>query len=185
MKSLQESLFDKDLVKSDTEYEKLIKSLQRKQDLDEIWNWCSGFHSGDFDDVRNKYLRQWGEDLYEKYQGKILYPGATGEFTVAGMTESDKEAMECLGFGQIHTEVHWNDCMYGSHLEIPWPFWDAEKEGKDIFEWIMVNRGPWVSLIVNRKSYDELDQKVIHTLIESLHKWPGKFLPYRGHKFIP
>ena len=185
MKSLTESLFDSDLIKKDTEYENLIKSLQRKQDLDEIWQWCSGFQAGDFDDVKNKYLRKWGEEMYKKYSGsKCNRPGYPGDLTISVLNTEDKEVIEQLEFGKIHTEVHWNDCMYASSLDIPWSFWSqAERDWGDISEWIIVNRGPWVSLIVNRKSYDELDQQAVHALIESLHKWPGKFLPYSGHKF--
>ena len=166
MKTLAESLFDKDIVSSSLPYEKLLKSRMSKSD---IVGLIDGINEGDYDDIKNQYLAKWADDIYNKYyKGKkeMLWIGTFGLYDPDD--EFCQEAISWIKFNKIHTDICWNDRMYANTLDIN--FFDNNSSDEDIFEWIMFSKkdksGFFAYLLVNRKEYDEWDQKVIHKLIE-------------------
>ena len=169
MKSLSESLFDKNIVSSDLNIEKLLKS---KITVDDVVGVIGGMNEEDYDDIKNPYLVEWAGNFYNKYikgERKMLWIGLFGLYDPE--EEYCQEAINWLKFNKIHTSICWNDRMYSSSLDIE--FFDKDSEG--IFEWIMFDevstfRTHCAYLLVNRKEYDELDQKVIHKMIEVINK---------------
>lgn len=189
MKSLQESLFDTDLVNQDHPIEKLKKYLSKKPNWSELMELALGMSDGDFDAVRNTDLKQWAEDIYDKYYtpnvGAMQYryqPLSYGVLEIAGTKWSgkihyllDQEAMDWLKFGTIHNDVCWNDKMYTNQFEIPHYFWNDRKGyNNDIYEWVIVNHKWEVVVIANRHSYDKTDQDIVHSLIEFVSKYYKK-----------
>ena len=170
MKSLQESLFDSDLVSQKLPYEKLLKS---KITIDDIIGLIGGINEEDYDDIKNQYLIKWAEDFYNKYykgEKRMLWLGLYGLYDPK--EESCQEAINWLKFNKIHADICWNDRMYASSLDIA--FFD-DKDSGGIFEWIMFDHRSIFNsrlayLLVNRREYDELDQKVIHKMIETIAK---------------
>lgn len=169
MKSLQESLFDKNLVSSDLAIEKLLKS---KIAISDIVGMIDGIGVEDYDDIKNQLLVKWADNFHNKYykgERRMLWLGLCGLYDPK--EESCQEAINWIKFNKIHTDICWNDRMYASSLDIE--FFDKDSEG--IFEWVMFDqRSVYGShcayLLVNRKEYDELDQKVIHKMIETINK---------------
>jgi hypothetical protein len=169
MKTLVESLFDKDIVSSNLNIEKLLKSKVTVSDIIEL---IGGINEEDYDDIKNQYLVKWADDFFNKYyRGKrrMSWIGLCGLYKPN--EESCREAINWIKFNKIHTSVCWNDQMYASALDID--FFD--KDSENIFEWIMFSArtvyGSCVAyLLVNRKEYDEFDQKVIHKLIEVIER---------------
>lgn len=169
MKSLQESLFDSDLVSQKLPYEKLLKSRISKKDITEL---IAGVNEEDFDNIKNRHLKRWAEEFYNKYyknNPRILWLGLYGLYYPK--EESSQEAVNWLKFNKIHTDISWNDRMYAQSLDV----YLFNKDSDGIFEWIMfsnhTNRSTSEAhLLVNRKEYDEMDQKVIHKMIETIAK---------------
>lgn len=169
MKSLQESLFDKDIITQRLPYEKLMKSNITIKDIAGL---IGGINSEDYDDIKNRHLKRWAADFYNKYykgEMRMLWLGLYGLYDPK--EESCREAISWIKFNKIHTDICWNDRMYASSLDIE--FFDRDSEG--IFEWVMFDQSSVYGvhcayLLVNRKEYDELDQKVIHKMIEAIIK---------------
>lgn len=169
MKTLVESLFDKNIVSSNLNIEKLLKS---KVTVSDIIGLIGGINEEDYDDIKNQYLVKWANDFFNKYyrgERKMLWIGLYGLYKPN--EESCQEAINWIKFNKIHTSVCWNDQMYASALDIDF----FSKDSENIFEWIMFSEratyGSHVAyLLVNRKEYDELDQKVIHKMIETIAK---------------
>jgi len=87
------------------------------------------------------------------------------------------DAASWIKFGMVHHGATWNDRMYASQFDIPWKFWEGPNKSDaydEINEWIAWKQDGDVFVIVNRKSYNELDRKLLHTLIESIHKYYKK-----------
>ena len=187
MKSLTESLFDGDLIKKELPYNKLIKFIQSSSNLEKlhIREFVAGLeHSGVADHITNPLLRDWCNELGNKYFNYL--PGKLS-ITSIDPKSDDKEAMNWLKFGEIHNNVSWNDSMYANSFDIPWSFWyDKGNKKQDVYEWIIFTTGnndvinamhavlTNVIVIVNRKSYDEIDQKLLHAMIETIHKYYKK-----------
>lgn len=172
MKSLKESLFDPNLVLQKLPYEKLLKSNITIEDIAEL---ILGVSVGNCDDIKNRHLKRWAEDFYDKYyknNSKTSWFGTSGSYYPK--EESCQEAINWLKFNKIHTDICWNDRMYASSLDIDL----FDKNINDVFEWIMFSShnnkstSPWCIsyILVNRKEYDEMDQAVIHKLIETIAK---------------
>ena len=116
MKTLAESLFDKDIVSSNINIEKLLKS---KVTISDITGLIGGINEQDYDDIKNQYLVNWAEDFFNKYyrrKRKMLVIGVCGLYDPK--EESCREAIDWLKFNKIHTSVCWNDQMYASSLDI-------------------------------------------------------------------
>jgi hypothetical protein len=174
---LNEGLFDSDLVKKDLPYEKLLKYLKKKPNFSELAYWCSGLGDGDFDKVSNQLIVNWSEEMYKKYcfGRHSKSPGCLGMYDHTTWDDRDNEAKNWLKFGEIHTGFSYNDQMYANSFEIPWSFWASYGPKEDLYEWIIISQKPaWIMVVANRKSYDEFDQKLIHALIESIHKYYKK-----------
>ncbi len=173
MKSLQESLFDTDLVSQKLPYEKLLKGRISKQD---ILSFIAGFYEGDFIDVRNSVFRKWCKDFYNREVGDqkdlVLY-AAYYTWEEKGLVS--QEAIDWLKPGKIHHIVSWNDCMYANSLDVDWSFWGGEDHWNTIYEWIFVQqKNRWgdsnLYILVNRKEYAGFDRAIIHKMIETLSK---------------
>ncbi len=172
MKSLQESLFDSDLVSQNLPHEKLFKSRITKKDITEL---IAGINEDDFDNIKNRHLKSWAEDFYRKYyknNPKIWWLGTFGLYDPKD--SACKMAIDWLRFNNIHTDISWNDRMYASSLDVDF-FNNTGSDSDGIFEWIMfsnyMNRSTSEAyLLVNRKEYDEIDQKIIHKMIEIIAK---------------
>ena len=175
MKSLTESLFDGDLIEKELPYDKLLKILQKKPDWMNIRRFVGGLKNpGIANHLTDPLIRNWCNELRDKYFNYL--PGKLNMIAIDSKSDDHKEAMNWLKFGEIHNKVSWNDSMYANSFDIPWSFWyDKGDKKQDVYEWIIFTTdGCDVILIVNRKSYDELDQKLLHTLIESIHKYYKK-----------
>lgn len=171
MKSLQESLFDNDLASKQLTHEKLLKGRISKND---ILNFIEGSYEGDFN-IKNPTFRNWCHDFWDKEVGNkkddIL---RVGYYTWNPKNAITLEALDWLKPGKIHDKVHWNDAMYANGLDVYWGFWGKEGTWDNITEWILVTqklgKGYTMYILVNRKDYDEIDQQVIHKMIEIISK---------------
>ena len=172
MKSLKESLFDSDLVSQNLPYEKLLKGRISK---DDILHFIAGSYEGDFINIKNPAFHAWCNDFWDKEVGNK--PGEIsriGYYTWNPKNDITLEALEWIKPGKIHDKVHWNDAMYANSLDVFWGFWGNEKKWDNITEWILVTQksgaGYNTYLLANRKEYDEMDQQIIHKLIQILSK---------------
>lgn len=175
MKPLSESLFDSDLVDKELDYDKLEKYLKKRPDWMQIRRFLVGLSKQRIaEKITEPLLRNWCDDMREKYI--FLQCGRVSPAMYDKSDESCIEAKNWLKFGEIHKEIHWSDCMYASTFDIPWGDWRIETKGIwGIYEWIIFdNKEGDVMLIVNREGYDPIDQKLIHTLIETIHKYYKK-----------
>lgn len=159
-KILNESLFDKDLTTKELSYEKLLKLFSKKLDSLQIRRWVVGLHHNRIKEkIENKDLRDWCESLNGKYKQA---PAEIG-ISMWDETSGSSDARNYLKFGEIHKNVSWNDGMYANGFDIPWSFWE---DPNDIYEWVIFTCYPDdVAVVANRKSYDEIDQKLLHQLI--------------------
>ena len=188
MKSLQESLFDKDLTASQHPVERILKTKLREHDIIEI---IDNMDVGDFGDVRNKPLKQWAEQWYQS-NAKPNTPRWMWEFGTHGSLEDpafvadssddiekeeerQREIFSYLKLGKIHKDVSFNDAMYANDLDISWDFWGGEKNWDNITEWIIWRYISYLGdiyyfILVNRKEFSAEDQLVIHKMIEDISK---------------
>ena len=168
MKSLQESLFDSDLTTQDLPSQKLLKGRISKED---ILHFIAGWYDGDFINVKNPAFHTWCEDFWNKEVGdkKSNLLGA-GYYTWNPKDSVTLEAIDWIKPGKIHDKVCWNDVMYANSLDVFHGFWGKEGTWDNITEWVLVTRkdgsGYDTYLLVNRKEYDEIDQQIIHKLIQ-------------------
>ena len=180
MKSLQESLFDSDLVSQKLPYEKLLEGRISK---DDILFFIEGSYEGDFifTNIKNPAFRMWCHDFWNKEVGDKRIGNISrveisriGYYTWNPKNDITREALDWLKPGKIHNKVVWNDAMYANSLDILWGFWGEKDKWNNITEWILVTEKSGVGyntyLLVNRKEYDEIDQAVIHKLIETMAK---------------
>ena len=173
MKSLTESLFDRDLITKDLPYESLYKHLQKRLDPKQIRRWIVGLGKPHMvSNINDKDLRWWCEELIKK----DIRPAVLGIESFSNLSDDD-DAREWLKFGTIHDYVCWNDRMYANSADIPWIFWESsgDSTGDNITEWIMWNNKEGdVMVITNRKHYPPEDQKALHLLIENISKYNKK-----------
>ena len=175
MKSLKESLFDRDLISKELPYEKLLKLLKGRISKDDILYFIEGSYERDFINIKNPVFHDWCNDFWDKDVGDkkddIL---RVGYYTWDHKNDITQEALDWLKPGKIHNKVHWNDCMYANSLDVNWEFWGGENRWDNIIEWVLITKrlgnGYDVFILVNRKEYDEMDQAVIHKMIEILKK---------------
>ena len=177
MKSLVESLFDKDITTKEHPYEELLKSRITIKDISNVV-FNSDFGENSSAPIKNKLLQKWSEkwkDEIKPGQLPLLYC-KFGRYCVWDSKDAQikKESENYLKLNKIHTEVHFNDAMHANTFDIPWSFWGIEKKWNDITEWIAwkykAEWGNYVMILINRKDYDEWDQRVIHKMIEIISK---------------
>lgn len=173
MKSLKESLFDPNLVSQKLPYEKLLKGRISKND---ILFFIEGNDDGTFMNIKNPVFHKWccnfwNKEAEDKRDSDIL---KAGYYTWNSKSDITLEALDWIKPGKIHDKVYWNDAMYANSLDVSWKFWGDEKKWGNITEWILVTEKSGVGyntyLLVNRKEYDEMDQAIIHKLIETIAK---------------
>ena len=173
MRSLKESLFDSDIISQNLPYEKLLKGRISKND---VLIFIEENYEGDFINIKNPVFRKWCDDFWnkevgDKHGGEIL---RVGYFTWNQKSDISQEALDWIKPGKIHDNVCWNDVMYANSLDVNWYWWGKEKQWDNIIEWILViekrGAGYDIYLLANRKEYDEMDQQIIHKLIQILSK---------------
>ena len=172
MKSLKESLFDDDLAVQELPYEKLLKGRMSK---DDVLFFIEASYDGGFNNIKNTTFRNWCNDFWNKEVGDkkddIL---RVGYYTWNPKNDITLEALDWLKPGKIHNKVHWNDAMYANSLDVFWGFWGDEKKWDNIIEWTLVTQksgvGYNIYILANRKEYDEIDQQIIHKMIETISK---------------
>lgn len=172
MKSLKESLFDPDLVSRKLPYEKLLMGRISKND---ILFFIEGNEDGTFMNIKNRIFHKWCSDFWNRETSS-----KNGETLIAGYctwnpnNDITREALDWLKPGKIHNEVHWNDAMYANTIDVFWGFWGEKDKWDNITEWILFTEkkmaGYETYILANRKEYDEIDQKVIHKMIETISK---------------
>ena len=171
MKSLQESLFDSDLVLQKLPYEKLLKGRISR---DDILHFIAGCYEGDFINVKNRVFRKWCSDFWDREIGEngtwdadTLCPGY---YTWVSKNDTSQESLDWIKPGKIHNDVTYNDAMYANALDVSWKWWGEKQQWKNITEWTIVtkntNSGYFVYALANRKDYSETDQVVIHKIIK-------------------
>lgn len=163
MKSLKESLFDKDLVNKKSPYEKLLTGRISK---DDVMNFVEGWREGDFN-IYNPAFRQWANDFYDR----VVKPDGWDSFSYSTWNEAGeitKEALEQIKSGTIHNGASRRDCSQAVFLDISSTVWG---DMKNITEWILFTtptkyvKGFNTYLLINRNIYDDIDQAVMHKLI--------------------
>lgn len=172
MKSLKESLFDRDLISKELPYEKLLKGRISK---DDVLFFIEGSYNGDFINIKNPSFYKWCKGFWNKEVGDknsdIL---SVGCYTWNPKNDVTREALDWIKPGKIHDNVHWNDAMYANSLDVFWGFWGKEETWDNIIEWVLVTQrtgaGYNTYILVNRKEYDEMDQQIIHKLIQIASK---------------
>lgn len=172
MKTLKESLFDDDLVTKKLPYEKLLNGRISK---DDVLFFIEGSYEGNFKNIKNPVFLEWCHDFWgrevDNKKGGILRVGC---YTWNPKNDITHEAFDWIKPGKIHDKVHWNDAMYANSLDVFWGFWGEEKTWDNIIEWMLVTEKSGVGyntyILVNRKEYNEMDQKIIHKLIETIAK---------------
>ena len=173
MKSLKESLFDSNLISQKLPYEKLLKGRVSR---DDILHFIAGCYEGDFINIKNPQFRQWCSDFWDREAGetgtwKTSYPGY---YTWVPKDDISQEAFDWIKPGKIHDDVVYNDAMYANSLDVSWKWWGEQQQWKNITEWILIIKklepGYNVYILANRKEYDEIDQAMIHKMIETLSK---------------
>ena len=176
MKSLQESLFDDNLVSKKLPYEKLLSGRIGKQDIHEFIN---GLDDEDFGHVKNKIFRKWCRDFYHKifdFSKSFLAPGI---YTWVNKdwfsSETVQDVLNWLKPGKRHTDLSFNDSMYADAFvgSMLWSGMDHNSDAsKNITEWVMDceedSSGYAIWFLINRKEYDDADQMVIHKMIETI-----------------
>lgn len=171
MKSLKESLFDNDLVSQKLPYEKLLKGRISK---DDILNFIEGYYEGENFNIKNPKFRKWCNDFRSKEvedRQRIL---SACYWVWNPKNDITQEAIDWLKPGKIHNKVVWNDAMYANSLDVSWEWWGKEQQWNNIIEWVLIieksGGGYNTFLLANRKEYDEMDQLIIHKMIEILAK---------------
>lgn len=176
MKSLKESLFDSNLVSKELSYEKLLKGRISKDDiLFFIEGSYEGDYEGDFINIKNPKFLKWCHDFWdrgvENKNGEIL---RAGYYTWNPKNDITQEALDWIKPGKIHNKVVWNDAMYANSLDVNWDWWGKEQQWNNIIEWVLIieksGAGYNTYLLANRKEYNEIDQAIIHKMIEILAK---------------
>ena len=175
MKSLQESLFDNDLVTQELPAQKLLKGRISKDDVLFFIEGLEGSYEGDFINIKNPVFLKWCREFWNKEvgdkNGDVL---RVGYYAWNPKNDITLEALDWLKPGKIHDKVHWNDAMYANSLDVFWGFWGDEKKWNNITEWVLVTQkrgsGYNTYILVNRKEYDEIDQQIIHKLIQIVSK---------------
>jgi len=162
---MTESLFDKDLATRELPYQKLLKERISK---DDILNFIEGSYGRD--NIKNPTFRNWCHDFRNK-EGDIL---GVGFYAWNPKNDITLDALDWIKPGKIHDKVHWNDAMYANSLDVYWSFWGKEGTWDNITEWVLVTQksgeGYNTYILVNRKEYDEIDQQIIHKLIQIVSK---------------
>lgn len=172
MKTLAESLFDKDIVSSSLPYEKLLRGRISKND---ILFFIEGIEDGIFTNIKNPTFYKWCKDFWNKEVGdrhdEIL---KVGYYAWNPKNDITLEALDWIKPSKIHDKVVYNDAMYANSLDVSWGWWGKEEKWNNIIEWILVTEKSGVGyntyLLANRKEYDEIDQQIIHKLIQILSK---------------
>ena len=178
MKSLQESLFDTDLATRELPAQKLLKGRISK---DDVLFFIEGSYEGDFINIKNPVFLKWCREFWNKEVGdkSTLFKSNNDILRVGYYTWNPKnditlEALDWIKPGKIHDKVHWNDAMYANSLDVSWEWWGKEGTWDNITEWTLVTQkgGPGydIFLLANRKEYDEIDQMIIHKLIQIVSK---------------
>ena len=172
MKSLQESLFDPNLVSQKLPWEKLLKGRISKND---ILFFIEGSEDGIFTNIKNPTFYKWCKDFWNKEVGdRHGEISKVGYYTWNQKNDISQEALDWIKPGKIHDNVCWNDAMYANSLDVSWGWWGKEEKWNNIIEWILVTEKSGVGyntyLLANRKEYDEVDQQIIHKLIQILSK---------------
>lgn len=171
MKNLSESLFDSDLVSRKLPWEKLINGRISK---DDIKKFVEGGSEGEFRGIKNPTFYHWADEFYDRAVIGVQFEKRKA-FTYSTWNPKNdisQEAIDWIKPGTIHKGLCWNDRMYASSLDIPWYIWGNENDWKDITEWILFTtnssgspRGLNTYLLINRNTYDDIDQTVMRKLI--------------------
>ncbi len=169
---MTESLFDNDLTTRELPYQKLLKGIISK---DDILNFIEGSYEGDFLNIKNPVFLKWCHEFWNKEvgdkNGDIL---RVGFYAWNPKNDITLDALDWIKPGKIHNKVHWNDAMYANSLDVYWSFWGKEGTWDNITEWVLVTQksgeGYNTFILVNRKEYDEIDQQIIHKLIQIVSK---------------
>ena len=172
MKPLKESLFDNDIISRKLPYEKLLKGRISKND---ILHFIIGSYEGDFVNIKNPKFLEWCNDFWDREvgdkNGEIL---RVGYYTWDQKDDIAQEALDWLKPGKIHNKVYWNDAMYANSIDVSWYWWGKEQQWNNITEWVLITEksgtGYDIYLLANRKEYNEIDQAMIHKMIEILGK---------------
>ena len=170
MKSLVESLFDKELVSKDLPWVEMLDFCKPNKNriadisrlLIDIWK-----HDGDL---------KWLEHMLE--EGKKL-----GQFFAYTLTppnmlknlynpKTEGPVVEShIKPGKIHKGMNRLTPVYLNMVGILMNVWG---ELNDVSEWIFYVYDDIPFVIINRKTYDEPDQQVIHAIIANIHKYYKK-----------
>lgn len=151
--------------------------------MKDIRSLCYDMIDGDFDDIKNKYLKTWAKNFRDRFQGstngKLCATYGLIENSVDDIgDDSAQEAINWLKPKKIHKDFHWNDAMYTNSFDISWSFWGKAGEWEDIIEWVVFIKDndiftPTAFVLVNRNMYSPIDQMIIHKLIETSSKKNG------------
>lgn len=169
---LNEGIFDDDLATRELPYQKLLKGRISK---DDILNFIEGYHEeGYFKNIKNPTFHKWCSDFWNKEVEDRQHILSACYYTWNPKNDVTLEALDWIKPGKIHNKVVWNDAMYANSLDVSWEFWGKEGTWDNIIEWTLVTQkgGPGydIFLLANRKEYDEIDQMVIHKLIQIVSK---------------
>lgn len=170
MKSLKESLFDSNLVSKELPYEKLFKGRISKND---IVNFIREYYYKDnFTNIKNPIFFKWCNDFWNKKAKRYILSACYWVWNPKN--DISQEALDWIKPGKIHNKVVWNDVMYANSLNVNRGWWGKEQQWNNITEWILIieknGTGYDTYLLANRKEYDEIDQLIIHKMIEILSK---------------
>ena len=170
MKSLAESLFDRELVSKDLPWIEMLDFCKPNKNriadisrlLMDLWK-----HEGDI---------KWLEHMNE--EGKKLGPFFTYTLMPPDMLKNlydpktEGPVIEShVKPGKIRKGMNRLTPVYLNMIGIPMSVWD---ELNDVSEWIFYVYNDMPFVIINRKTYDEPDQQVIHAMIANIHKYYKK-----------
>ena len=170
MKSLQESLFDTDLISKASLWEEMLDFCKPNKNhladisrlLIDIWK-----HEGNL---------KWIEHMLEegKKLGKFFAYTLTPPNMLKNLYDPKTEGPVIESYikpGKIHKGMNRLTPTYLNMIGIRMNVWG---ELNDVSEWIFYVYDDIPFVIINRKTYDELDQQVIHAMIANIHKYYKK-----------